>query len=89
MDRAHCCECREPAGQRSVLVCWDCGGVFHFPDARVGEEGVACGTHEIGFRNLLGADVVPLCLPCDVSFRLRHSIPARTLFQTEGRGRPG
>ncbi len=76
MSRALCCECREPLGGRSVLVCADCGGLFHFPDARTGEVGEPCGAHEIGFRNLLGRDVVPLCLRCDVSFRLRYNIPA-------------
>ncbi len=75
MNGERCCECREPLGRRGVLVCADCGGLFHFPDARVGEEGAACGAHEIGFRNLLGRDVVPLCRRCDVSFRLRYQIP--------------
>ena len=74
--RERCTECREPAGGRSVLVCADCGGIFHYPDARIHEAGVACGTHEVGFRNLLGRDVVPLCLRCDVAFRLRFGIPA-------------
>jgi hypothetical protein len=72
----HCNECGEPPGGRSVLVCADCGGIFHYPDARIREDGVACGTHEIGFRNLLGRDVVPLCLRCDVAFRLKCGIPA-------------
>lgn len=56
-------------------MCADCGGVFHFPDARVGESGLACGTHEIGFRTLLGRDVVPLCLRCDMAFRLDYGVP--------------
>jgi hypothetical protein len=73
----YCVECHEPFGRRSVLVCADCGGVFHFPDARINEVGRACGTHEIGFRDLLGRDVVPLCMRCDVAFRLRHGIPAQ------------
>ena len=59
-----------------MLVCADCGGVFHFPDVRVNEVGPVCGTHEIGFRDLLGRDIVPLCLRCDVAFRLRFGIPA-------------
>lgn len=59
-----------------MLVCADCGGRFHFPDARVGEEGRACGTHEIGLRSLLGRDVVPLCLRCDMAFRLAHGLPS-------------
>lgn len=70
-----CCECKQPIGRRSALVCADCGGVFHFPDARVGEPGRACGTHEIGFRILLGRDVVPLCLRCDMAFRLDNGVP--------------
>ncbi|MCK9519416.1 MAG: hypothetical protein M0R74_10415 [Dehalococcoidia bacterium] len=72
-----CVECHESFGERSVLVCADCGGVFHFPDARIREPGVPCGTHEIGFRDLLGRDVVPLCMRCAVAFRLRYGIPAR------------
>ena len=72
-----CVECREPIGNRSVLVCADCGGLFHYPDARINEPGIPCGTHEIGFRELLGRHVVPLCLRCDVAFRLRYGIPAR------------
>ncbi|MCC7363451.1 MAG: hypothetical protein IT303_03690 [Dehalococcoidia bacterium] len=76
-DRSSCVECHEPPGGRSVLVCADCGGIFHFPDARVNEPGIPCGTHEIGFRDLLGRDVVPLCLRCAMAFRLRFGIPAR------------
>ena len=76
MAAGHCCECKEPCGGRSVLVCADCGGVFHFPDARIDEAGKPCGTHEIGFRNLLGRDIVPLCLRCDMAFRLKYGIPA-------------
>lgn len=76
MKREACVECRQPPGTHSVLVCADCGGIFHFPDGRVKEVGPICGTHEIGFRDLLGRDVVPLCLRCDVAFRLRFGIPA-------------
>ncbi len=75
MNDARCCECKEPLGRRSILVCADCGGRFHFPDARIPEQGIACGTHEIGFRSLLGRDVVPLCLRCDMAFRLKNGIP--------------
>jgi hypothetical protein len=74
--RDACCECHQPLGPRSVLVCADCGGLFHFPDARINEPGRACGTHVIGFRALLGRDVVPLCLRCDMAFRLRYDIPS-------------
>ena len=76
MNRGSCVECHEPPGGHSVLVCADCGGIFHYPDARVRESGPVCGTHEIGFRDLLGRDVVPLCMRCDVAFRLRFGIPA-------------
>jgi hypothetical protein len=72
-----CCECHEPFGHRSKLVCADCGQLFHFPDERAGERGIACGVHVIGFRNLLGRDVVPMCLRCDMAFRLRFGIPTR------------
>lgn len=75
-EDAFCCECRLPRGRKSVLICADCGQWFHFPDARIGEEFVPCGTHEIGFRNLLGRDVVPLCLRCDMAFRLQYGIPS-------------
>lgn len=71
-----CCECHQPFGTRSVLTCADCGQLFHFPDARMDEPGRPCGVHEIGFRDLLGRDIVPLCLRCDVAFRLRFGIPA-------------
>lgn len=71
-----CCECKQPFGRHSVLVCADCGGIFHYPDARINEPGEKCGAHEIGFRNLLGADVVPLCLRCDMAFRLKYGIPS-------------
>lgn len=71
----HCCECKEAIGPASMLVCRDCGGWFHSPDERVGEVGRRCGVHVIGFRQLLGADVVPLCLRCDMAFRLRFGIP--------------
>lgn len=76
IDYRHCCECHSAIARRSVLVCADCGGVFHFPDARVGEAGDACGTNVIGFRDLLGRDIVPLCLRCDMAFRLRYDIPS-------------
>ena len=76
MNDLRCVECKEPPGGFSVLVCADCGGIFHFPDARVNEQGPCCGTHEIGFRDLLGRDVVPLCLRCDMAFRLKYGIPA-------------
>lgn len=71
-----CCECKGPAGTRSVLVCADCGGWFHFPDARVNELGAKCGVHEIGFRDLLGRDVVPMCQRCDMAFRLSFGVPS-------------
>ena len=71
-----CCECGQPVGRRSVLVCADCGDVFHFPDARVNEPGRPCGTYVIGFRNLLGRDLVPLCLRCDMAFRLSYGVPS-------------
>ena len=70
-----CCECHQPFGQRSILVCADCGGRFHFPDARIGESGIECGRQVIGFRTLLGRDIVPLCLRCDMAFRLRFGVP--------------
>jgi hypothetical protein len=76
MNRDRCCECKEPIGDRSVLVCADCGGVFHYPDSRISEPGEPCGRHVIGFRSILGWDVVPFCLRCDMAFRLRHGIPA-------------
>jgi len=71
-----CCECKEPSGKRSVLVCADCGGLFHYPDARVREGGERCGVQVIGFRELLGRDIVPLCLRCDMAFRLRFGLPS-------------
>ncbi|MBE7519875.1 MAG: hypothetical protein HS107_11595 [Thermoflexaceae bacterium] len=71
-----CCECREPAGERSMLMCAACRQWFHFPDERVREAGLRCGVHEIGFRETLGRDVVPLCLRCDMAFRLENGIPA-------------
>jgi hypothetical protein len=76
MNREICCECKAPVGTRSVLVCADCGGVFHFPDQRVHEPGTACGTHLMGMRQVFGADIIPLCLRCDMAIRLRHGIPA-------------
>jgi hypothetical protein len=57
-------------------MCADCRGLFHYPDARVGDDELKCGVHEIGFRNLLGWDAVPLCLRCDMAFRLRFGIPS-------------
>ncbi|MEP7214851.1 MAG: hypothetical protein ABI782_01290 [Anaerolineaceae bacterium] len=57
-------------------MCADCGGWFHFPDARVNERGEKCGVHEIGFRDLLGRDVVPMCQRCDMAFRLRFGVPS-------------
>lgn len=72
-----CTECHEPIGSRGALVCADCGGVFHYPDARIDEPGDPCGTHEIGLRELLGRDIVPLCLRCDMAFRLSNGVPAR------------
>jgi len=71
-----CCECKQPFGKRSIIVCADCGGRFHYPDSRVNEPGDPCGVHVIGFRDLLGRDVVPLCLRCDMAFRLRHGVPS-------------
>ena len=71
-----CVECHEPIGERSALVCADCGGLFHYPDARINEPGIPCGTHIIGFRELLGRDVVPLCLRCDMAIRLKFGIPS-------------
>lgn len=59
-----------------MLVCASCGGVFHYPDSRVGEEGPTCGAHLIGLRTLTGRDATPLCLRCDMAFRLEHGIPA-------------
>ena len=76
MNEGRCCECKEQFGERSILVCADCGGWFHFPDARIHETGTACGVHEIGLRSLLGRDVVPLCLRCDMAFRLKNGIPS-------------
>lgn len=76
MNADVCCECKGPVGTRSVLVCADCGNWFHYPDARVNEQGEKCGTHEIGFRDLLGRDVVPMCLRCDMAFRLRFGVPS-------------
>jgi hypothetical protein len=76
MSGAVCCECKQPAGRRSVLVCAWCRGLFHYPDARVRERGSACGVNEVGFRDLLGRDIVPLCLRCDMAFRLQYGIPA-------------
>jgi hypothetical protein len=58
------------------LTCADCGGLFHYPDSRVNEPGTACGVHVIGLRPLTGGDAVPLCLRCDMAFRLRFGIPS-------------
>ena len=71
-----CVECKEEIGQRSALVCADCGGQFHYPDSRINETGTPCGVHVIGFRNLLGRDVVPFCLRCDMAFRLKFGVPS-------------
>lgn len=76
MNDRICCECKGPAGRRSVLVCASCGGLFHYPDARVREPGEPCGAQVIGFRDLLGRDIVPLCLRCDMAFRLRYGVPS-------------
>jgi hypothetical protein len=76
MNDARCCECKQQIGSRSALICADCGGRFHYPDSRINEAGRACGVHVIGFRNLLGRDVVPFCLRCDMAFRLRYGIPS-------------
>lgn len=75
MSEPRCCECKQPIGPRGARTCADCGGLFHFPDARINEAGRACGVHVIGFRNMLGRDVVPFCLRCDMAWRLRHRIP--------------
>lgn len=71
-----CCECKAPIGEQTVLVCAMCGGTFHFPDARIGEDGLVCGVHILGLRETLGRDVVPMCLRCDMAFRLEHGVPA-------------
>ncbi len=76
MSGLTCCECKEPAGGQSMLTCAACRGVFHFADERVHERGKRCGVHEIGFREILGRDAVPLCLRCDMAFRLENGIPA-------------
>ena len=73
---ATCVECKDDIGRASALLCAVCGGQFHFPDARINEVGRACGVHVIGFRNLLGRDVVPLCLRCDMAFRLKFGVPS-------------
>ena len=76
MSVSSCCECGQPATGRSMVVCADCGGRFHYPDSRVNEPGTKCGVHEIGFASVLGRDVVPLCLRCDMAFRLKFGVPA-------------
>lgn len=76
MSGIYCCECKQPIGRRGARTCAGCGGLFHFPDARVGEEGSACGTHIIGMREILGHDVVPFCLRCDMAFRLQYGVPS-------------
>ena len=58
-----------------MLVCADCGGLFHYADERIRERGRHCGRHEIGFRETLGRDIVPLCLRCEVAFRIHYGIP--------------
>jgi hypothetical protein len=50
--------------------------MFHFPDARIGEQGVVCGTQIIGLREITGRDAVPLCLRCDMAFRLEYGVPS-------------
>lgn len=76
MNDGRCCECKQQIGSRSALTCAGCGGLFHYPDSRINEAGRACGVHVIGFRNLLGRDVVPFCLRCDMAFRLQYGIPS-------------
>jgi len=76
MNGIVCCECKQPAGRRSILMCADCRGWFHYPDSRVGEDGLPCGVHVVGMRQLLGHDVVPLCRRCDMAFRLQFGIPS-------------
>ena len=57
-------------------MCADCGKWFHYPDARINEPGEACGMHLIGMRQVLGADIIPLCRRCDMAIRLRYGIPS-------------
>ncbi len=76
MNDGRCCECKQQIGSRSALICAGCGGLFHYPDSRINEAGRTCGVHVIGFRNLLGRDVVPFCLRCDMAFRLQYGIPS-------------
>lgn len=76
MSEPRCGECKQPIGARGSRLCADCGAPFHYPDARINEVGRACGVHVIGLRNLLGRDIVPLCLRCDMALRLRHGIPS-------------
>ena len=71
-----CVECKDAIGMRSALICADCGGLFHYPDLRTNEVGRTCGVNVIGFRNLLGRDIVPLCLRCDMAFRLKFGVPS-------------
>lgn len=71
-----CVECKDDIGRRSALICADCGGLFHYPDLRIEEVGRTCGVNVIGFRNLLGRDIVPLCLRCDMAFRLKFGVPS-------------
>lgn len=75
MNARACCECHESIGAESALICADCGGLFHFPDARIQEVGRVCGVHVIGFRSTLGRDIVPLCRRCDMAFRLEFGVP--------------
>ncbi len=70
-----CCECKEPLGNHGCVMCADCRGWFHYPDARIQEEGRKCGVHIFGLREVFGRDAVPLCLRCDMAFRLRYGVP--------------
>lgn len=72
-----CCECKEPLEHGGDMVmCADCRGWFHYPDARLGNDGPRCGVHIHGLREFFGRDVVPLCLRCDMAFRLAHEVPS-------------
>jgi hypothetical protein len=59
-----------------MVMCADCRGWFHYPDSRLGNDGQRCGVHIFGLRESFGRDVVPLCLRCDMAFRLKHGVPA-------------
>jgi hypothetical protein len=81
---ADCCECREPLAAGASVMCADCRGWFHYPDSRLDalrqrgelEEGKKCGVHIFGMRSVFGRDVVPLCLRCDMAFRLELGVPS-------------